>query len=80
MWRPRTYGDATAEAIDHAVKGLIDEASDTASRILEANRAILNAAASELLARETLGPEDLAKLTVQLQRGRLPALPSAAAE
>jgi cell division protease FtsH len=70
MWRPRTYGDATAEAIDHAVKALIDDASNTARQILERNRSILDAAARELLARETLGPEDLAKLTVQLQRSR----------
>ena len=63
MWRPRSYGDGTAEAIDHAVKGLIDEAFRTARTILEGNRAILDGGASELLARETLGPNDLAKLT-----------------
>jgi ATP-dependent metalloprotease FtsH len=38
MWRPRSYGDGTAEAIDHAVKTLIDEAYRTASAILEHNR------------------------------------------
>jgi cell division protease FtsH len=80
MWRPRTYGDATAEAIDHAVKALIDDASNTARQILERNRPILDAAARELLARETLGPEDLARLTAQLQRGTARVPPSAAAE
>ena len=80
MWRPRTYGDATAEAIDHAVKALIDEASDTARQILERNRSILDAAARELLARETLGPEDLAKLTAQLRRGRSPVPAATAAQ
>ncbi|KAB2916765.1 MAG: ATP-dependent zinc metalloprotease FtsH [Hyphomicrobiaceae bacterium] len=68
MWRPRSYGDGTAEAIDHAVKGLIDGAFQKACAILERNRAILEASARELLARETLGPEDLARLTAQLDR------------
>jgi cell division protease FtsH len=71
MWRPRSYGDGTAEAIDHAVKGLIDEAFRTASGILERNRSILDASARELLARETLGTDDLAKLTAGLQQHRV---------
>jgi cell division protease FtsH len=68
MWRPRSYGDGTAEAIDRAVKGLVDEAFQTARGILERNRSILDASARELLSRETLGPEQLAKLTVDLHR------------
>lgn len=63
MWRPRSYGDGTAEAIDHAVKALIDEAFHTARAILERNRSILDGSARELLARETLGPDDLSRLT-----------------
>jgi cell division protease FtsH len=68
MWRPRTYGDGTAETIDHVVKGLIDQAFQTALGILERNRAILDASARELLNRETLGPDDLARLTAGLAR------------
>ena len=68
MWRPRSYGDGTAEAIDHAVKGLIDDAFQTARAILERNRLILDASAHELLTRETLGPEDLVKLAKGLER------------
>jgi cell division protease FtsH len=68
MWRPRTYGDGTAEAIDHVVKDLIDEAFKTARTILERNRSTLDASAKELLTRETLGPEELAKLTAGLTR------------
>jgi hypothetical protein len=68
MWRPRTYGDGTAEAIDHVVKNLIDQAFQTARGILERNRAILDASARELLNRETLGPDDLARLTEGLAR------------
>jgi cell division protease FtsH len=68
MWRPRTYGDGTAEAIDHVVKSLIDEAFQKARGILERNRPILDASARELLARETLGAEDLTNLTAGLNR------------
>jgi cell division protease FtsH len=76
MWRPRSYGDGTAEAIDHAVKGLIETAFRTALGILERNRPILEASARELLARETLGLEDLGRLTARLDRegGTRPAL------
>jgi cell division protease FtsH len=68
MWRPRSYGDGTAEAIDHAVKALIETAFRTAFGILERNRPILEASARELLLRETLGPEDLGRLTAKLDR------------
>jgi cell division protease FtsH len=76
MWRPRSYGDGTAEAIDHAVKALIETAFRTAFGILERNRPILEASARELLLRETLGPEDLGRLTAKLDRegGTRPAL------
>jgi cell division protease FtsH len=58
-WRPRHYGDATADAIDAAVRGLIDTAFKRAVEILTANRSLVQAAAKELLARETLAAEDL---------------------
>jgi cell division protease FtsH len=68
MWRPRSYADGTAERIDHSVKQLIDAAFSTARGILEANRAVLETSARELLVRETLGPEDLAGIAGQLNR------------
>jgi cell division protease FtsH len=67
-WRPRSYGDGTAEAIDHAVQKLIDEAFQTACGILERNRPFLDTGARELMDLETLGPEQLAKLTAGLER------------
>jgi cell division protease FtsH len=66
VWRPRTYGDGTAEAIDHAVKDLVEQAFRTAREILERNRPVLETGARELLARETLDFEDLEKLTTGL--------------
>jgi len=68
VWRPRTYSDETAEAIDHMVKDLIDRAFQKARAILERNRSVLESSARELLARETLGPDELAKLTAGLER------------
>jgi cell division protease FtsH len=47
---------------------LIDVAFQAARGILERNRPILDASARELLARETLGPDDLARLTTGLER------------
>jgi cell division protease FtsH len=80
MWRPRTYGDGTAEAIDHAVKELIDTAFGTASEILARNQSMLSAGARELLARETLGPDDLARLTAKLDREKMARPPLVAAQ
>lgn len=67
-WRPRTYADGTAEAIDHAVKDLIEVGFKTAKAILQRNRNVLDAAARELLARETLSDGDLLTLTAGLER------------
>jgi cell division protease FtsH len=50
------------------VKDLIERAFQKAHSILERNRSVLDTSARELLARETLGPDDLAKLTTGLER------------
>ncbi len=68
LWRPRTYGDGTADAIDQAVKSLVEDAYRHARAILERNRAVLIASAKELLAHETLNADDLVKLTSELSR------------
>jgi cell division protease FtsH len=61
-WRPRRYGEATADAIDMAVRELIDNAFKTAVEILTPNRALLDEAAKGLLAKETFSTEDLKKI------------------
>lgn len=65
-WRPRHYGEATAGAIDAAVRALTDQAFQAAVRILTANRALLDEAAKDLLAKETLSAEDLAVIAARL--------------
>lgn len=65
-WKPRSYGDGTAEAIDHAVQALIDDAFARASKILEAHRATLVNWAGTLLTRETLAGEEIAALAAEI--------------
>ncbi|MGD9538386.1 MAG: ATP-dependent zinc metalloprotease FtsH [Alphaproteobacteria bacterium] len=76
MPRERHYSEATAEAIDKAVRALIDKAFDRATGILRERRAILEAGARALLERETLSQEDLAAL---LESGTLPKPKASAA-
>lgn len=73
-WRPRHYGEATAGAIDAAVRALADEAFRIAVRILTANRELLDEAADDLLAKETLSTEDLALIAARLSGAAGPAV------
>ncbi|WP_439577479.1 ATP-dependent zinc metalloprotease FtsH [Elioraea sp.] len=57
----RRFSEETAREIDLAVKGLVAEAHAAARAILERRRAELDALATTLLERETMGPEDLPK-------------------
>ncbi|MEX3634579.1 ATP-dependent zinc metalloprotease FtsH [Paraburkholderia sp. BR14320] len=66
QWRPRQYGEQTATAIDMAVRELIDTAFQRASSILQANRALLDEAAKDLLSKETLSGDDLQALAGRL--------------
>jgi cell division protease FtsH len=77
-WRPKTYGEATAQAIDDAIKSLVDTAFNTASEILKRNRNVLEASAQELLAHETLGQSDLQKFAAQLSKPPVAAFQTAA--
>ena len=56
------YSGETAVRIDKAVTGLVTEARETATRLLNENRAILEAMAKDLLEKETIGSEDIDRL------------------
>ncbi len=56
------YSGETAVRIDQAVTGLVTEARETATRLLNENRAILEAMAKALLEKETIGSEDIERL------------------
>jgi cell division protease FtsH len=61
----RRYSEETARRIDAAVRELVDSAFETATTILREKRATLDAAAEELLQKETLAGEELSRLIDQ---------------
>jgi len=65
-WQPRHYGDATASAIDRAVRKSIDDAFARARAILEANKPLLLETAQALLAKETLSEDELRPFAARL--------------
>ena len=67
-WHARRYGEATAEAIDAAVRSLIEDAYQRASAILTANRALLDRSAKDLLTTETFSADDLKRIENALVR------------
>jgi cell division protease FtsH len=67
-WHPRHYGEETAAAIDTAVRALIDTAFQKALSILTANLPLLNRAAADLLAKETMSGEALQAIAEKLSR------------
>jgi cell division protease FtsH len=75
-WRPRRYGEASAAAIDDALRGLIDAAFKKAAAILAANRALLAESAKELLGKETLAVEELRAIAERIVPPAAPERPS----
>lgn len=75
IWRPRSYADGTAEAIDHAVKNLVDSAFERAVAILEKHRPLLEQSAKELLRKETLSLDELDKIRTTIAVDVSPADP-----
>ncbi len=69
-WQSRQYGEATAEAIDAAVRSLIESAFQRAVSILTVNRALLDQAAKDLLAKETYSFDELKLIAAKLGRPR----------
>jgi len=58
----RDYSDKIAQEIDEEVHNIIQRAYNTAKKILSEHKAKLKEIAEQLIARETLGEEDLNKL------------------
>jgi cell division protease FtsH len=70
----RSYGEATAHAVDRAVRELVDRAFAQASAILQRNRALLDRTAAALLATETLGEAEIQRMKQEIVVP--PALPA----
>lgn len=62
MAQAREYSEVTAQQIDAEVRAILDAAQDEAYRALNTNRAVLDAMAKELMERETLQSEDIARI------------------
>jgi cell division protease FtsH len=67
-WQQRHYGEATATAIDLAVRRLIDDTFARARGILAANKSLLLESADALLAKETLSEDELKPFAARLAR------------
>lgn len=74
MPQSRDYSEATAQAVDAAVRSLVDRALERASRILQHNRALLDRSAEELLKTETLNQSQLETLKREIVVPPAPAL------
>ncbi len=57
-----TTSAATLEAVDEAVRRLVDEAEDEALKVLQRRRAVLDRVAAALIEHESLGEHELARL------------------
>ncbi len=66
--QPRRYSEETAREIDCAVRAVIGAAFEGSIAILEASRGVLEDGARALLAKETLGGEELATLGARLHQ------------
>ena len=66
----RSVSDATAQAIDKEVRGLVDKAHDDALAILRQNMALLETIAQKILEKEVIEGEDLRQM---LDASELPA-------
>lgn len=62
MAQAKEYSEATAQQIDAEVAAILDAAHDEAYRAINLNRKVLDALTKELMERETLQAEDLAKI------------------
>ena len=66
MPQERSYGERTADAVDAAVRVLVDTALAKAIAILQRNRPLLDTTAEALLKTETLNEPELAALKQQI--------------
>ena len=60
---PKAISDETARLVDVEVHRIIDECHEEARRLLGAHRKALDALVQALLARETLGEEEILEVT-----------------
>jgi cell division protease FtsH len=67
MPQERIYAEGTAEAVDQAVRTLVDRAFAAATAVLQRNRALLDRTAAALLRTETLSEPEILELKREIQ-------------
>ncbi|MEN9989471.1 MAG: hypothetical protein RL508_450 [Actinomycetota bacterium] len=68
MAQARDYSESTAQTIDAEVRALIENAHEDAYKALTTNRAILDALARELMIKETLQADEIAKIFAKVKK------------
>lgn len=68
MGHGRDYSEDLAARVDREVRALMDGAMEESAKALQANRALLDELAAELLEKETLGEKELAKLFSKVKK------------
>src|SRR6516165_3869320 len=71
----RNYSEETAEAVDRAVRQLVDDAFEKAYGVLQQNRALLDRTAAALLETETLDEAAIQRLKSEINRAPVLSLP-----
>ena len=62
MAQAREYSDEVAHQIDVEIRKILDNAHDEAYRAINLNRKVLDTMAKELMEKETLNPDDIARI------------------
>ncbi|MFF1879721.1 ATP-dependent zinc metalloprotease FtsH [Leifsonia sp. NPDC058230] len=68
MGHQRDYSETIAERVDAEVRALIEKAHDEAWQVINANRAILDRLAAELLEHETLDHNEIAEIFKDVEK------------
>ena len=68
MGHGREFSESVASTVDHEVRALMDNAMAEATHALVANRAVLDALAEELLEKETLNEDELARIFDRVEK------------
>ena len=62
MAQAREYSEVTAQQIDAEIRAILEGAHNEAYKAINQNRAVLDAMAKELMEKETLNPDDIARI------------------
>ncbi len=68
MAQAREYSEVTAQQIDAEIRAILESAHDEAYKAINLNRKVLDAMAKELMEKETLNPDDIARIFADVKK------------